>query len=114
LIFVKPHHYYKVKKCLKKKPKKNEPKCAFGVFFVQELRVFMWKTEKSANTSGHNPAANASGPETIWDAAKEVYDVQSVKVANSQGGQWIKSKFQNIKESDAANLFRFSHAVNHG
>lgn len=72
------------------------------------------RTQQNASTSGHNPAANASGPETIWDAAKEVYDVQSVKISNSQGGQWLKSKFQNIKQSDAANLFRFSNAVNHG
>lgn len=66
-----------------------------------------------AATRGHNPSADQSGPDTIWGAAKEVYDV-SVKKNAESGSNWLNSKFQNIKQSDAANLFRFSNAVNHG
>ena len=46
LIFAKPHHYDDGKKCLKKKPKKSEHKCAFGVFFVQNFSIFHEKMEK--------------------------------------------------------------------
>ena len=69
---------------------------------------------RAAASAGHNPAANNSGPDTAWGAAKEVYDIQSVKVANSSGGKWLSSKFQNVDASVSANLHRFSNAVNHG
>jgi hypothetical protein len=69
---------------------------------------------RAAASAGHNPAANNSGPDTIWGATKEVYDVQSVKVTNSEGGKWLSSKFQNVSAATSANLHRFSNAVNHG
>ena len=65
------------------------------------------------SNAGHNAAANNSGPDTIWGAGKEVYDA-NLKTQGDAASNWLDSKFQNIKKSDAANLFRFSNAVNHG
>lgn len=64
--------------------------------------------------SGHNPAANQSGPQTLWDAGKEVYDAASVNISNSSGGKWLSSKFQQVDAKVAASLKNFSQAVNHG
>jgi len=70
--------------------------------------------KRKAANAGHNPAANHSGPQTIWDAGKEVYDAASLKISNSAGGNWVKSKFPGLKSGDAANLKNYSQAVNHG
>lgn len=71
-------------------------------------------SNKGASSSGHNPAANESGPQTLWSATKEVYDVTSVKIANSSGGKWISSKFHGVNQKVASSLKAFSEAVNHG
>jgi hypothetical protein len=70
--------------------------------------------KRNAANAGHNPAANNSGPQTIWDAGKEVYDAASLKISNSSGGNWVKSKFPGLRSGDAANLKNYSQAVNHG
>ena len=69
---------------------------------------------RNAANAGHNPAANNSGPDTLWGASKEVYDAASLKVSNSSGGKWLSSKFQGVSASTSAALKNFSHAVNHG
>ncbi len=63
--------------------------------------------------SGHNPSANKSGPDTLWDAAKEVYDTKQVQGAINGTKRWL-SKFPNLHPGDSTKLTNFTNAVTHG
>jgi len=67
-------------------------------------------SQSSASNRGHNPAANNSGPDTIWGATGELYNEQ---VANIGAGSWLSSKFPNVSAEVSASLTNFSNAVNY-